>query len=203
MSRFGNRQNPTHRVADGRILNESRSVAVTAVLIAFDPADGVFHAIVSERGPAVDHTGKWCLVCGYLDWDESLADAVRREVHEEAGIDLKALEAAGQARVPSQPVYVQSDPGSPRQNVTARFSIELTTRPAPSGANAEPGEVADVKWMPVVASAIDALPWAFGHDRILRDLADHFEAERARGTLDRSSARRFYRQKIEAGYPFA
>lgn len=185
------------------MLYESRSVAVTAVVVAFEPVAGAFHALVSERGTAVDHTGKWCLVCGYLDWDERLEDAVRREVYEEAGIDLAALEAAGQAHVPTQPIYMQSDPTSPRQNVTARFSVELTVLAPPTTANADEGEVVQVKWMPIVPAEIDAHPWAFNHDRILRELADHFDEERSRSTLDAGAVRRFYRGKLESRYPFA
>ena len=200
---FSNRQNPRVEITPGKVLYDSRSVAVTAVVVAHDVATNTFHALVSERGTAVDHSGKWCLVCGYLDWDEGLDDAIRREVFEEAGIDLRMLESLGLAIVPGQPVFVQADPRWHRQNVTARFSVELTARPEPTTANAEPNEVTAVRWMPVVAAEIDALPWAFGHDGILHELAAFFEEERARGALDPQSTRRFYRQLLESRYPFA
>jgi ADP-ribose pyrophosphatase YjhB (NUDIX family) len=201
--RFANRQNPRHLVGPERWVYDSRSVAVTAVVVAFDAASGAHHALASLRGPAVDHSNEWCLVCGYLDWDERLDDAIRREVFEEAGIDLAALEAAGHAVVPSQPIWVQSDPKSHRQNVTARFSVELSVLTPPTTANAERDEVLAVKWMPLVAAEIDAVPWAFGHDRILHELAVFLETERRRGSLDAGSVRRYYRARLERQYPFA
>ncbi len=201
--RFSNRQNERLEVTPGRTLFHSRSLAVTAVVLAHDAASQTFHALVGERGPAVDHSGAWCLVCGYLDWDESLPDAVRREVFEEAGIDLRALEAAGQAVVPDHPLFLQSDPQSHRQNVTARFPVELASRVAPSTQNAEPGEVVQSKWIEVARAEIALLPWAFHHDAILGELADWYDAERVRGVLDAASTRRFYRSRIETRYPFA
>jgi ADP-ribose pyrophosphatase YjhB (NUDIX family) len=146
---------------------ESRSVAVTAVVLAWDTETGSFRALVGERGSAVDQAGKWCLPCGYLDWDESLVDAVHREVFEETGIDLRALEEAGDAVVASEPMYVEGGPEAHRQNVTARFVVC-----PPAGratANAEPdessGSVARRQQAAIGAGV------AFHHDDILCELA--------------------------------
>ncbi len=200
--RFANRPNE-RLVAQGRVVFDSRSAAVTAIVIGHDAKTNTHHALAGERGPAVDLPGHWCLVCGYLDWDESLVEAVRREVFEEAGIDLGALEAAGDAIVPSQPILVQSDPRSHRQNVTARFPIELRRLAPPSTVNAEPGEVSEVCWIEVARATIANRRWAFGHDEILGELADFYADERAQGRRDMGSTRRFYRRMVEARYPFA
>jgi len=164
---------------------------------------GSFRALVGERGEAVDHSGKWCLCCGYLDWDESLQEAVRREVFEEAGLDLRALEAAGDAVVAPEPIFLQSDPAAHRQNVTARFVIELSRLVEPSTENAEPGEVVQLKWIQVTHAEIAERPWAFHHDEILGELATFFEREKNDGSLDAGSTRRFYRAMLERRYPFA
>jgi 8-oxo-dGTP pyrophosphatase MutT (NUDIX family) len=82
-SPFKSRPSPSHVLADGRLIYESRSVAVTAVVLAYDAAERAHYVVVGERGTGVDLSGLHCLVCGYLDWDESLPDAVRREVFEE------------------------------------------------------------------------------------------------------------------------
>ena len=198
---FVHRANQPFEV-DGRVLFDSRSVAVTAITVAFDAPAGVHRALVGQRGSAVDHSGLWCLVCGYLDWDESLDDAVRREVFEEAGIDLHALEARGDAIVPPQPIFVQSDPASHRQNVTARFLVDLRAPVTPTAENAEPNEVADLRWIEVAHAPIAELAWAFNHDKILAELADFYASERARGVLDVGSTRRFYRRFVERRYPF-
>jgi 8-oxo-dGTP pyrophosphatase MutT (NUDIX family) len=201
-TRFSNRLNERIEV-DGRVLYLSRSVAVTAVVLAYDAATSSVYALVGQRGEAVDHSGKWCLCCGYLDWDESLQDAVRREVFEEAGLDLQALQAAGDAFVASDPIFVQSAPEAHRQNVTARFVIELRRLVEPSTANAEPGEVVQLKWIAVTHAAIAERPWAFQHDEILGELASFYETEKSQHSLDGGSTRRFYRAMFERRYPFA
>lgn len=202
-SRFRNRLNPRHELGEGRILYESRSVAVTAVVLAWDAEGRGFRALVGERGPAVDKAGSWCLPCGYLDWDESLVDAVHREVFEETGLDLPALEASGDAVVTSEPVYVEGGPEAHRQNVTARFVIELSRLVEPTIANAEPGEVVRLEWLEVTEAAIASRAWAFHHDDILRELAVFYARERDAGVLDAGGTRRFYRAAMERRYPFA
>ena len=74
--------------------------------------------------------------------------------------------------------------------------------PPPSAANAEPGEVLQVAWLPLTESAIRARPWAFEHDRLLLDLAAFLAREFAEGRADTHSLRRYQRAQIEARYPF-
>ena len=200
--RFSNRQNQRHQIAPDKVLFESRSVAVTAIVLSYDSHERKVYALVGERGPAVDFSGKWCLVCGYLDWDEPLDDAVRREVFEESGVDLRALEASGEAIVPQQPIFDQSDPQANRQNVTARFVVELKRRVEPSNAHAEPGEVAQVRWIEVAPESLAGLSWAFNHDGILGELAAFYQQEQQHGTLDEGSTRRYVRSLIESRYPY-
>jgi ADP-ribose pyrophosphatase YjhB (NUDIX family) len=38
------------------------------------------------RGP---YRGRWCIPCGYVEWDEDLRDAARREMHEETGLRVE------------------------------------------------------------------------------------------------------------------
>ena len=202
--RFSNRPNVPHQVAPGRLVFDSRSIAVLAVVIARQRPSGVFHVLVGERGPSVDQSDRWCLVCGYLDWDEDLRGAVRREVWEEAGLDLAPLEAAGTATVPGQALFIQSDPRMHRQNLTAHFPVELQVDelPMPSTANAEPGEVRQVAWLELAAPVIRDRPWAFNHEELLLDLAAFVQREHDHGRADHGSVRRYYRDKIEGRYPF-
>ena len=202
-SRFSNRPNVAHTVAPGQIVFDSRSIAILAVVVARSRA-GTFHVLAGLRGPAVDQSDRWCLVCGYLDWNEDLQGALRREVWEESGLDLTALEAAGAATIPAQPVFLQSDPRAHRQNLTAHFPVEIHVDelPTPSGANAEPGEVEQVAWLPLPAGAVREKAWAFEHDELLLDLVAFLERERAEARDDHGSLRRYYRSTMEARYPF-
>ena len=38
------------------------------------------------RGP---HAGRWCIPCGYVEWDEDIRAAARRECAEETGLDIE------------------------------------------------------------------------------------------------------------------
>jgi 8-oxo-dGTP pyrophosphatase MutT (NUDIX family) len=203
--RFSNRPNVPHEVAPGRLVFDSRSIAVLAMVIARHRPSGRFHVLAGERGPGVDQSDRWGLVCGYLDWNEDLRDAVRREVWEEAGLDLAPLEAAGAATVADQAVFLQSDPRTHRQNLTAHFPVELHVDelPAPSAANADPGEVLQVAWLELTAPVLQARAWAFNHEALLLDVAAFLQRERDQGRDDHGSVRRYYRSKLEARYPFA
>lgn len=60
-----------------------------------NPAVGV--AVVVLDGPTIllgrrsrgPYGGKWCIPCGYVEWDEDIRDAARREMAEETGLDIE------------------------------------------------------------------------------------------------------------------
>jgi ADP-ribose pyrophosphatase YjhB (NUDIX family) len=113
------------------------------------------------------------LPCGYLDWDESGRDAAIREAYEEIGIDLTG-------KLPSQPWFVQSDPGKDsRQNVTLRFGavidLDAIANEFEDGTPRLPDlkvstEVQQVQWATIYA-AMNDIDLAFNQSEILGDFA--------------------------------
>lgn len=45
-------------------------------------------AILLGRRGRGRYRERWCVPCGYVEWDEELRDAARREMREETGLDV-------------------------------------------------------------------------------------------------------------------
>jgi 8-oxo-dGTP diphosphatase len=59
-----------------------------------NPVVGV--AVIVRRGDAVllgrrsgSYRGQWCIPCGYVEWDEDVQEAARREFEEETGLEVR------------------------------------------------------------------------------------------------------------------
>jgi len=166
---FHHRENECHRLPDGRELWASRSVAVVSTVIA--RVGGIEHVALIERGPALpDEVGKIGLPGGYLDWDETIFDAARREIFEETGLDVASWEHSG------DPWHIHDEPTG-KQNVVFHYFFlrEMDALPPLYGAHAEPGEIARAFWMPLEPAM--ELELAFGHQHVLRA---YHAAKRAR-----------------------
>lgn len=102
--KFKNRENERVETRDGRQIWVSRACAVIAEVCMYNPADRQWYVLLAKRGSETpDCRGMWGLPCGYLDWDETLRDAVVREVWEECGLYLPEL--------PQQPGFAGSSSG--------------------------------------------------------------------------------------------
>jgi 8-oxo-dGTP pyrophosphatase MutT (NUDIX family) len=171
---FKNKPNELITTTDGRKLYNSRSVAVTGCIGA--RYNNKIHFIIEKRGNAegLDNPGKWCLPCGYLDWNESGPDAIKREVWEEVGLDIDVLDTKYQVVVKydymSQPWWVKTEPDENRQNISLRYArvynIEIGELPKLTPNNdCMPNEVADAKW--ITLDEIDNYEFVFNHKNVL------------------------------------
>ena len=151
---------------DGKKYWISRSCAVVVIVVV----DGKY-LLVTKRGPGCpDEIGKWSFICGYLDWDESLEDAVARELYEEIGLRLPVQYKPSLLRVISKP---ESDK---RQNVCFRYLVEVSMdylkkneiNTDTLSRGGEAGEVEDIKLIPIPESS--GLNWAFNHGEIVKEL---------------------------------
>lgn len=91
----------------GRFAN--RGVSVDAALIR----DGKI--LLIKRG-AEPFKGFWALPGGYVEWDESVEDAVKREVKEEVGAAVTSLKLIGVYSVPER---------HPKQVINIAFLVDV------------------------------------------------------------------------------
>ena len=90
----------------------SRSLAV-AVFI-FRKVGNKFQVLLEKRGKgAADNIGKWCCVCGFLDYNETLEEAAKRESKEETGFEINTEHLTL--------VKINSDPSEKSQTVTTHY----------------------------------------------------------------------------------
>lgn len=68
-------------VACGRFTYRNPAVGVAVVLL-----DG--QTILLGRRCRGSYTGRWCIPCGYVEWNEDIRDAACREMREETGLAI-------------------------------------------------------------------------------------------------------------------
>lgn len=149
----------------------SRSVAISVVLFFFNLEDQKWYLPLVKRWPAMpQEVGKYCLPCGYLDRNETAADAMRREVWEEIWLDLwdmmRKYPWVGNMQ---QPFHVDSSPNANRQNVLLEYFLGFSVENLPKVTNehAMPEEIDEAIRLEVgKACKIDL---AFSHELIVRE----------------------------------
>ena len=159
---FNNRPNKSYQTGDGEIYH-SRSVAVVAVVLLL--CKGKHHVLLTKRSDIMmDEPGKWCLPCGYLDWDESLEQAIIREVYEETGLMLSEHENIIIAIAPN--IRIDSNPESNHQNVSIATCFLLESDIFPL-LNDSTLETSAIKWKSI--EDLMDMDCAFNHKRVVID----------------------------------
>lgn len=182
MKKFNNTPNKFYEI-DGKLIWESRSPALVAILIACFKDEE--YVLIGKRGPGTpDNQGKWNVPCGYLDWDENGYDGICREVYEETGIyipDLLEQDGNGiwiEENYMEQPFYVNTDPKGNRQNISLSYGLWFSCDyelPKLTNKNCEPDEVSDLKWLKV--SQLESYDFAFNHDERIKYFLNKIDNE--------------------------
>lgn len=172
---FNNKPNVPHTLSDGRIVWESRSVSVIAALVATLP-NGVEKILLCRRGPGCpSEIGKWCMPCGYLDFNESLVEGAKREVFEEAGINLDD----GWKLFSEMPWRINDK--NDNVSLSFLFTGEFRELPNPTNIHSEPNEVTEYKWvdlLDIYNLSPDSVEFAFNHHIAIKDLIKYINGNR-------------------------
>ena len=141
----------------------SRSVAVVVAVFTKDSV------LVVQRGtgtPDPEFVGKYCMPCGYLDFDETCVQAAQRELMEETGLNFPLSDF--------KLININDNPeNDKRQNITFRYVVRtqlsekelelmFTTK------NSEKDEISSIRFIKI--SNIDMYELAFNHNNLIKGL---------------------------------
>lgn len=141
-----------------------RTVALTVDLVLLTIRDGDLHVLLVERGHD-PYAGRWAIPGGFVEPDEDLEEAARRELAEETGVDDVADHL--------EQLRTYATPGrDPRGRIVSVAHVAFAPEPPDPVAGSD---AAGARWWPVR----ELPPLAFDHDRILAD-----GLERARAKLE-------------------
>ena len=160
---------------NGHIYYVSRSIAVSLYCYCRNSA-GEWCILANQRGQGAQNAnGLWNVPAGYLDYNESAPYAAKRETWEETGVNVPIRKIhmmgmnSGQLETDDDIANRKLMPVNGKQDVSVRFAAVLDgtiDRYPVSNANCEPGEVADIKWIPL--SKVKGYKWAYGQgDKVL------------------------------------
>ena len=166
---FKNRENKSYKVEDKEIW-VSRSPATVAII--FGIYKGEVYVLLEKRSETMrDYPGRYCLICGYLDWDETGYEGVIRETYEEAGLYLPDFKFKNNNK--GQPFFVNTSPTENLQNVALHYCFIIDfLNELPNVGNYENNEIEKVEW--VLTKDIKKYDLAFNHyTRIKQAIKKH------------------------------
>lgn len=137
---FNNIENKMIKDENGKVHWISRSVVVICLVVWGGKT------LIVKRGKKVTQTGKWCLPCGYLDFNETIEDCAIREIYEESGVNLREYKHKIDLE------KVNSDPTTDRQNIGFHYLIHIDSEKEPS-INLDVvdfHETTDAKWIDII-----------------------------------------------------
>ena len=164
---FKNIPNKCYNTEDG-MKWFSRSVAVTGIIVA--RLGEKSYLLLTKRSETMEEMpGRWCLPGGYLDWNETLQDALEREVYEETGINLPEINENLVFNVPE--VHISSNLESIRQNIVM-FSLRYYDFKDKLPEWSITSEVSNVEWVEMGIDEISTRNLSFGQYEVLQKVGN-------------------------------
>lgn len=179
--KFKNRQNENlqFKYKDTNVnVHISRSVAAVGVIFA--NTDDGFRVLITKRSETmIDEPGKISLPCGFLDWDETVYEAMIREVCEETSLYLPDYEKYLIFDNDKKHIEMKDLPNTIRQNVTLiyinMFDFKDNMIDFPYEIESfSCKETSSVKWLKLVDFYQSDYYWAFNHDDTIKNALKFF-----------------------------
>lgn len=98
----------------------SRSNVVVGFVFAIDQ-NGKFNVLIINRSIKMTYPHKLCAPCGYLDYNETIYEAMIREVYEEGGLYLPDYSKYVFLDNEKKPIYILDDTFDNKQNISFIF----------------------------------------------------------------------------------
>jgi 8-oxo-dGTP pyrophosphatase MutT (NUDIX family) len=160
---FKNCPNKSYKI-DGKEIWASRSVAALAIVLILDHDHKIFVLGTKRSQNMPTAPGKWVVPSGYLDWDESGWEALRRELYEESSFLIDDYETRLIYDNNKQPFYVKTEPDEHLQNIALNYCLILGVGSIPIHIESYKNEeTEEVKWIPI--EKIEDYDWAFEHNK--------------------------------------
>ena len=157
----------------------SRSVATVCMVFKTQDKNKLY-LMVEKRGKGTpDFQGCWCFPCGYLEYDVTLEENMKKEIFEETGmvIDENELEL----------ISINSSPKENHQNVSVTYVYYVNNEnfDLAKAYGGEMDEVDEVQWLEVGNfvngelqinyDKINNISWAFNHkEKLLNYLNEEY-----------------------------
>lgn len=126
MVTFNNTPNKKIIDSEGNPHWKSRPVAVVAPILWLTKQNQVYVPLAKRSPKMESFVGYWGLPCGFIDWDETAAQAIRREIYEEIGLLFPEND------IPDQPTSVCTDPNDDeKQVISLRYLLSSYSEKLP------------------------------------------------------------------------
>lgn len=181
---FHNRPNARIETQDGRTLHHARANAVVAEICLYDIQRQTWSILLMQRGlQDAEFAGYWALPAGYLDWDETLYQAMQREVYEETGLWLPVVLAHAPVVIADpKPWRINDAPTDQKQNLAFHYAVlfawSSADYPPLSVQSEDPRETLNAKWVDIQQAA--EMDLAFVHQKHIRQLLVQHAADFSR-----------------------